>query len=155
MAEGAQDHNLQRISSDTVKNVLSTRLELDTRVTVLGHIQRGGSPCAYDRWLATLQGIEAVKAVLDMTPDSPSPVVTIQEARIKTSSLAETVALTKEANASLQAKDFDKAMKLRDPEFMEYHRAYRRLSTADHPRTMLPKEKVTCPLSRSILVLTI
>ncbi|KAI9038028.1 pyrophosphate-dependent phosphofructo-1-kinase [Aspergillus affinis] len=141
MAEGAQDHNLQHISSEMVKNVLSSRLDLDTRVTVLGHIQRGGSPCAYDRWLATLQGIEAVKAVLDMTPDSPSPVVTIQEARIKTSSLAETVALTKEANASLQAKDFDKAMQLRDPEFMEHHRAYRRLSTADHPRTMLPQEK--------------
>lgn len=32
----------------------------ETRVTVLGHIQRGGTPTAFDRWLATHYGIEAV-----------------------------------------------------------------------------------------------
>ncbi len=35
----------------------------ETRLTVLGHIQRGGSPVASDRWLATQLGIEAVDAV--------------------------------------------------------------------------------------------
>ncbi|KNG86702.1 6-phosphofructokinase [Aspergillus nomiae NRRL 13137] len=141
LAEGAQDSNLDRITSSAVKNVLSKRLGLDTRVTVLGHIQRGGSPCAYDRWLSTLQGIHAVKAVLSMTPDSPSPVVIIQENRIKSSSLAETVALTKEANASMHAKEFEKATTLRDPEFMEYHSAYRRLNTSAHPKMVLPENK--------------
>lgn len=33
----------------------------ETRVTVLGHIQRGGSPSAFDRWLATNYGSEAVR----------------------------------------------------------------------------------------------
>jgi len=36
----------------------------DTRVTVLGHLQRGGSPSAADRVLASQMGSEAVKALL-------------------------------------------------------------------------------------------
>jgi len=34
---------------------------LETRVTVLGHVQRGGSPTAFDRWLATRFGASAVR----------------------------------------------------------------------------------------------
>ncbi len=33
----------------------------EARVTVLGHLQRGGSPTAFDRWLATRYGAEAVR----------------------------------------------------------------------------------------------
>ena len=34
----------------------------ETRVTVLGHLQRGGIPTAFDRWLATRYGAAAVRA---------------------------------------------------------------------------------------------
>lgn len=37
----------------------------DVRVTILGHIQRGGSPSAYDRYLASLMGVAAVDALLE------------------------------------------------------------------------------------------
>jgi 6-phosphofructokinase 1 len=33
----------------------------ETRVTVLGHLQRGGSPTPFDRWLATRFGAAAVR----------------------------------------------------------------------------------------------
>ena len=36
-----------------------------TRVTILGHVQRGGTPTAYDRVLATRFGIAAIDAVHD------------------------------------------------------------------------------------------
>lgn len=39
--------------------------EYDVRVTILGHIQRGGSPSAYDRILASRMGSAAVEALLD------------------------------------------------------------------------------------------
>jgi 6-phosphofructokinase 1 len=39
--------------------------ELDTRVTVLGHIQRGGPPSAFDRVLASTLGYAAVKGLLE------------------------------------------------------------------------------------------
>jgi len=37
----------------------------ETRVTVLGHVQRGGSPTAFDRMLGTRFGIKAVEMVID------------------------------------------------------------------------------------------
>jgi len=36
-----------------------------TRVTILGHIQRGGSPTAYDRLLASRMGVKAVEALVE------------------------------------------------------------------------------------------
>lgn len=42
---------------------LSERTGMETRVTVLGHLQRGGSPTAFDRVLATTFGVKAADAV--------------------------------------------------------------------------------------------
>lgn len=39
--------------------------EYDVRVTILGHIQRGGSPTAYDRMLASRMGVAAIDALMD------------------------------------------------------------------------------------------
>ena len=44
---------------------IESRTGFETRVTVLGHIQRGGSPTAYDRVLSTRFGIGAIDAVHD------------------------------------------------------------------------------------------
>ena len=44
-------------------NEIEKRLKLETRVTILGHVQRGGSPTAYDRVLATRFGIAAVELI--------------------------------------------------------------------------------------------
>ena len=38
---------------------------VDTKVTILGHVQRGGSPCPYDRLLASEMGNKAVKLLID------------------------------------------------------------------------------------------
>lgn len=142
MAEGAQDRNLNKITSDAVKTILSERLKLDTRVTVLGHTQRGGPACAYDRWLATLQGTEAVRAVLESTPSTPSPIITIRENKIERGSLVDAVAATKKVSKCIADRDFEEAMKLRDAEFKAYHRAYINTTTPTHPKMLLPQEKV-------------
>ena len=47
------------------KKVKEELPEMDTRVTILGHIQRGGSPSAYDRVLASTLGYQAVNALLE------------------------------------------------------------------------------------------
>jgi len=39
--------------------------EYDVRVTILGHLQRGGSPTAFDRILASRMGAAAIDALLD------------------------------------------------------------------------------------------
>ncbi|KUG19334.1 6-phosphofructokinase [hydrocarbon metagenome] len=46
-----------------LRDELEKRLDMETRVTVLGHVQRGGTPTAYDRVLATRFGVRAVELV--------------------------------------------------------------------------------------------
>lgn len=47
-----------------VAEAISRQLGVQTRVTILGHVQRGGSPTAFDRILATRFGIAALEFVL-------------------------------------------------------------------------------------------
>jgi 6-phosphofructokinase 1 len=46
-----------------LQNEIEDRTGFETRVTILGHIQRGGTPTAHDRVLATRFGVEAIDAV--------------------------------------------------------------------------------------------
>lgn len=48
---------------DFLAKEIEKRMNVETRVTILGHIQRGGSPTAHDRVLATRFGVAAVELV--------------------------------------------------------------------------------------------
>jgi 6-phosphofructokinase 1 len=48
-----------------ISESLRDTYELDSKVCILGHIQRGGSPTANDRFVASLMGREAVNALLE------------------------------------------------------------------------------------------
>lgn len=48
---------------ERVANEISKQTSIETRVTVLGHLQRGGSPCPFDRILATRYGTAAVELI--------------------------------------------------------------------------------------------
>ena len=50
---------------DQLGKLIEQRTGYETRVTVLGHIQRGGSPTAFDRVLGTRFGVKAVELVLE------------------------------------------------------------------------------------------
>jgi ATP-dependent phosphofructokinase / diphosphate-dependent phosphofructokinase len=50
---------------NTIAGEIEARTGFDTRVTVLGHVQRGGTPTAFDRVLATRFGVTAIEAVHD------------------------------------------------------------------------------------------
>jgi 6-phosphofructokinase 1 len=45
--------------------LITARTEYEVRNTVLGHVQRGGSPCAFDRELATRFGVKAVELIAE------------------------------------------------------------------------------------------
>lgn len=63
VAEGAHDAALKPISASYVKDILCDRLGLDTRITQLGHIQRGGRPCAFDRIMVCLYHLRELKTI--------------------------------------------------------------------------------------------
>ena len=52
-------------TGEKVRTEIAARTGFDTRVTVLGHVQRGGSPTAADRILASRFGMLAIDAVSD------------------------------------------------------------------------------------------
>ncbi|KAI6712984.1 hypothetical protein B2J93_6428 [Marssonina coronariae] len=126
VAEGAHDQDGNKITSEEIKGLLADKkgLALDTRITTLGHVQRGGVACAYDRYLSTLQGVEAVNAVLEATPDTPTPFIAITENKITRKPLVQAVLDTKEVAKAIQARDFDKAMSMRDTEFSDSYQSY-------------------------------
>jgi 6-phosphofructokinase 1 len=50
---------------DRLAGEIEARTGKEARAVVLGHIQRGGTPTAFDRWLATRFGLQAIDAVAD------------------------------------------------------------------------------------------
>lgn len=62
VAEGAQSG---KTVFELKEFVESHYPEYDIRVSVLGHMQRGGSPSCFDRVLATRMGVKAVEALLE------------------------------------------------------------------------------------------
>ena len=64
----------------------------ETRVTVLGHVQRGGTPSPFDRWLATRYGAAAVRLAAQERFDR---MVSLQAGKITDVSIAQAIALPK------------------------------------------------------------
>jgi 6-phosphofructokinase 1 len=50
---------------DRLAKEIEQRTGAESRAVVLGHVQRGGTPTAFDRWLATRFGLQAIGAVAD------------------------------------------------------------------------------------------
>ena len=142
IAEGAHDSQLRPIKASKVKDLLSKDLELDTRITTLGHVQRGGNACAYDRILATLQGVEAVNAVLESEPSTPSPMIAIIENKIVRKPLVEAVAATNKVAELIHNKKFEEAIKMRDAEFLEYMHAFEITTAAEKHEMLAPEHEV-------------
>lgn len=60
----------------------------ESRVTALGHLQRGGAPTAFDRWTATLFGVKAVEA---LASGRSGVMIAVQHGEIETPTLAKVV----------------------------------------------------------------
>ena len=99
--------------------------------------------------LSTLQGVEAVEAVLEATPETPTPMIAVTENKITRKPLMEAVKLTHAVADAIAAKDFDRAMSMRSAEFAEYYRAYMTTTATDQPELMLPEKRV-CDVSPSL-----
>lgn len=112
VAEGARDCHGNAITSGDVQQVLSNRLKEDARVTILGHVQRGGSPSAYDRNLSTILGCRAADIALQDKVDV-SVIVGMRGNRSTVFPLMEAVEQTRQAQAACNGKADCTALSLR------------------------------------------
>ena len=134
VAEGARDRQGNPISGSHVAKVLSERLGEDVRVTILGHIQRGGAPSAFDRWMSTLIGNAAVEELLSATPEREPQLIGMRYNRIRSRPLMECVQQTRAVGEAIEAHDYDRAMDLRGSSFKDAFRTLRTMVRAlPHP----------------------
>lgn len=134
VAEGARDCHGQVISSAYVRQMLEDRLGEEVRLTVLGHLQRGGAPSAFDRWMGALVGQAAVAEVLAATAASPPQVIGLRYNRITRQPLVDCVQQTRAVAEAIAARDYARALELRGGSFQEQFRTFRTLTRAlPHP----------------------
>ncbi|KAB5583750.1 hypothetical protein PHYPO_G00099260 [Pangasianodon hypophthalmus] len=128
IAEGAIDRRGKPITCDMVKNLVTKKLGFDTRATILGHVQRGGTPSAFDRILGSRMGVEAVMALLEATPDTPACVVSLSGNQAIRLPLMECVQVTKDVTKAMAEGRFEESMKLRGTSFENNWNTYKLLA---------------------------
>eukprot|EP00090_Calanus_glacialis_P039892 TRINITY_DN6947_c0_g1_i1.p1 TRINITY_DN6947_c0_g1~~TRINITY_DN6947_c0_g1_i1.p1 ORF type:complete len:783 (-),score=277.12 TRINITY_DN6947_c0_g1_i1:304-2652(-) len=133
VSEGAIDREGNPITADAVKKVVVERLKQDTRVTVLGHVQRGGAPSAFDRILACRMGAEAVLALMDATPTTPAAVVSLDGNAAVRVPLMDCVEKTQAVTKAMNEKNWELAVQLRGKSFQRNLDTYRMLTRLKPP----------------------
>ncbi|MEA1887393.1 MAG: 6-phosphofructokinase [Bacteroidota bacterium] len=93
VAEGDEEGGAYKLANSVKKHYPN----YDVRITVLGHLQRGGSPSAFDRVTASRFGYAAVEALLD---DQKSTMVGIQNNEIALVPFRKAIKLHKSVNKS-------------------------------------------------------
>jgi 6-phosphofructokinase 1 len=129
VAEGAQDRHGNPITAQHVRRALEERLGEDTRVTSLGHVQRGGAPSAFDRYLSTVLGYAAVEQLL-LSPGGEPQLIGIRGHQIISSPLMDCVAKTKAVADVIRKHDYDEAMEMRGGSFRDSFRMIRTMVRA-------------------------
>ena len=142
VAEGAHDSANQPITSEYVRQLLEDRLGGDIRLTTLGHVQRGGVPSAFDRWMSSLLGHAAVEELLAATPESVPQLVGLVDHRVAKVPLMECVARTRELAERIAAKDYDTALLMRGDRYTEMIHVFSSISRA-LPSTARTRERAT------------
>jgi 6-phosphofructokinase 1 len=130
VAEGSRDSDGNPISSDRIKQVLEERLGEDARVTILGHVQRGGSPSAFDRNLSTLLGCAAVDEILKDEPHPEPLLIGMHGNRIVRSPLMHCVQQTHVVAEAIANGEYERAMDLRGNSFKDACHTFQTLMQA-------------------------
>ena len=84
--------------AETIANVIEERTGFETRMVLLGHIQRGGTPTAFDRVLSTRYGVAAIDAVHE---ESWGHMVALRGDVVTTAPLTDTVGQTRPVDMHL------------------------------------------------------
>ena len=117
VAEGARHADGLPIRSEDVKRILADRLKIDIRITVLGHVQRGGAPTAFDRILATRLGAAAVDKLVEEPDADLRHMIGLKMNEIAATPLDEVVEKSRSVMAEIQNCNPAKATEMRGDSF--------------------------------------
>jgi 6-phosphofructokinase 1 len=143
-AEGTRHSDGLPIRADTITEILKTRMGVEGRVTVLGHVQRGGAPTAFDRVLSSRLG-EAAASYL-AGPD-PTPVMFgLVNNQPTATPLTEVVTKSQAVNIQMDQGQFEEALALRGRSFLDALDLVKTLSRAE-PKEALKDRGRICLLT--------
>jgi len=117
VAEGAHDRDGNELSTQLIADTIQERTGEDARVTILGHVQRGGTPSAYDRWMSTLLGYAAVQEILESTAEDEPVILGVRRNRITRVPLMKAVHDTRAVKDLIAAGDYAAAQASRGSSF--------------------------------------
>ncbi|KPU76142.1 uncharacterized protein Dana_GF12020, isoform D [Drosophila ananassae] len=140
VAEGAMDREGHPITAEDVKKVIDERLKHDARITVLGHVQRGGNPSAFDRILGCRMGAEATLALMEATKESVPVVISLDGNQAVRVPLMECVQRTQAVALAMKEKRWADAVKLRGRSFERNLETYKMLTRLKPPKECFDAE---------------
>lgn len=154
VAEGAIDREGNPISAEMVRATVVEKINQDTRITVLGHVQRGGNPSAFDRVLVQYSvflhyiftnvfvlslnqgcrmGAEAVMALMEADENTIPCVVSLDGNQAVRVPLMECVERTQAVAKAMANKSWDLAVQLRGRSFARNLETYKMLTRLKPP----------------------
>ncbi len=133
IAEGATDRAGNPISAEDVQAVLRDRMGEDARITSLGHVQRGGAPSAYDRWMPTLLGYTAAHEMFHATQDTEPMIIGTRRNKLQRLPMMEAVSDTRAVAQYLKDGDWESAMAARGSHYREMIDLFSTLSSPEAP----------------------
>lgn len=135
VSEGAQDQEGHAITAEQINKVIVERLNMDARITILGHVQRGGSPSAFDRILGCRMGAEAVLALCEATAETEPCVVTLDGNQAVRVPLMACVQKTQAVAKAMSEKKWELAQQLRGRGFSRNLEGYKKLAKLRPPKS--------------------
>lgn len=130
VAEGARDRQGNPISCDMIKEVIDKGMGIDSRITILGHVQRGGIPSAYDRYMSTLAGHSAVHDILNENNSERGHLVVVDKNRFDIVDLMDSVGKNSQIADLIKEKKFDEAVEMRGSSWKKLKDIYRTMCLA-------------------------
>ena len=121
VAEGARDRQGNPITADMVRDVIAEKRGDDARVTILGHVQRGGAPGAFDRSMATMMGYAAVQELLSAQAHQEGQLIALRHNRVWVGPLMRMVTQNRAIATLVDSGQYDAAMKARGASFTNLH----------------------------------
>lgn len=119
VAEGARHPDGLPIRAETIQQILQKQMGVEARVTVLGHVQRGGAASAYDRILATRLGVAAIDNLLDMPADTPPRMIGMINNEPTATPLDEVISKSQAVGKAIDEGVYSTALSLRGTSFRD------------------------------------
>ncbi|MEW6906795.1 6-phosphofructokinase [Trueperella pyogenes] len=133
VAEGATDRHGNPITAEQVRAAIKERLGEDPRITSLGHVQRGGAPSAYDRWMPTLLGYTAAWDMVHATQDTEPVIIGTRRNKLVRLPMMEAIQNTRAVKNYLAEGDWENAVASRGNHYREMIDLFSTLSSPIGP----------------------